>query len=117
MPLERAAGIDSKPWLLGHVAGLVCMVLGSISLIWAGILTMQANALFAQVPAPWLTVPLLVGAIASGAVSVLRKEGAWGLAVAGIAMAAAALALGWILILLAVMAVTLLCIYVLSEIM
>lgn len=117
MTLERQAGIDKRSWPLAHLAGLVCCALGAISLIWAAVLIMQKDSLFAHVPAPYVTIPLLVAAVIAAAVSAVRREGAYGLPVAGVAMAAAALALGWVLVLLAVMAATLLVIYILSETM
>lgn len=78
-------------------------------------LVLRTGRMFGQVPDWRLVVPLWAGAAVAAAVSGVRREGNYGLAVAGLILASAALALGWVLVLAAVAAVTLVIIYVMSE--
>ena len=115
-PLEPAARPPERSrWWIGHAAGAACFGLGVISIAIAAVLQMRQDALFEHIPDPRVTVPLWVAAVVACVASILRREGNYGLVVAGVALASAALALGWVLVLAAVAAVAMIAIYVLSE--
>jgi len=90
-------------------------VLGLASVAFAAAVVMRHRSLFGAMPDWRVTVPLLAAAAIAAAVSGVRREGHYGLAVAGVALASAALALGWVLVLAMVASVTLVVIYVMSE--
>ena len=115
-PLEPAVRApDARPFWQRQPAGLTCALLGLASLVAASAMVMGQEALFEAMPDLRVTLPLLAGAIAAGAVSAIRRERAAGLVVAGVAMAGAALALAWVLVLVAVAAAALIVIAVMSE--
>lgn len=104
-----------RHWHTSHLAGLVCVALGIVSIAVAAILVLRNDALFSEAPDWRVTVPLWTAAAAAAVVSRVRREGSYGFAVAGVALASAALALGWVLLLAIVATVTLLIIYIMSE--
>lgn len=87
-----------------------------VSVSIATALVLRQNSLFDHLPDWRVTVPLWAAAVIAAVVSGVRREGSYGLAVAGVALASAALALGWVLVLAMVAAVVLLIIYVMSEV-
>ena len=115
-PLEPAARPpEPARWWIQHAAGVACFAIGVVSIAIAAVLQMQQDALFERIPDPRLTIPLWVAAAIACTASILRREGNYGLVVAGVALASAALALGWVLVLAAVAAAALIVIYVMSE--
>jgi hypothetical protein len=114
VPLEPATR-PPRRWPPRYLAGLVCLALGVVSVSIAAAIVIRRNALFDEMPDWRVTVPLWAAAAIAAAVSGLRREGNYGLAVAGVALASAALALGWVLVLAIVAAVTLVIIYIMSE--
>jgi hypothetical protein len=112
--LEPAA-TSSPSWPTRHLAGICCVVLGIASVAIAAALVIRRDALFDEVPDWRVTVPLWAAAAIAALVSVVRREGSYGLAVLGVALASAAFALGWVLVLAAVATVTLVVIYIMSE--
>lgn len=114
MKLEPATP-SRRAWPTRHLAGLVCIALGIISVAIAAVLVIRRDALFQEVPDWRVTVPFWTAAAAAAVVSFVRREGSYGLPVAGVALASAALALGWVLVLSIVAAVTLVIIYLMSE--
>jgi hypothetical protein len=115
VPLEPAAR-PPRPWPLRYLAGIICFALGVASVSIAAALVVRHHHLFDQIPDWRVTVPLWAAAAVAAAVSGVRREGNYGLAVAGVATASAALALGWVLVLAMIAAVTLVIIYVMSEV-
>ena len=117
MPRLEPAARPPEPsrWWIRHAAGVACFGLGVISIAIAAVLQMRQDALFERIPDPRVTVPLWVAAALACTASILRREGNYGLVVAGVALASAALALGWVLVLAAVAAAALIAIYVASE--
>ena len=117
MPSLEPAARPPQPsrWWIHHAAGAACFALGVVSIAIASVLQMRQDALFEHIPDPRVTIPLWVAAVLACTASVLRREGNYGLVVAGVALASAALALGWVLVLAAVAAAALIVIYVLSE--
>ena len=114
MKLEPATR-PPRAWAARHLAGLLCISLGIISVAVAAVLVLRRNALFSEVPDWRVTVPIWVAAAAAAVVSAVRRERTYGLAVGGVALASAALALGWVLLLAIVAAVTLVVIYLMTE--
>ncbi len=104
-----------RRWPVRLVAGLACLVLGLASFAFAASVVIRHQSLFEVVPDWRVTGPLWAAAVVAAAVSRLRREGALGLSVAGAALASAAMALGWVLVLAMVASVALLVIYVMSE--
>jgi hypothetical protein len=98
-----------------HLAGICCVALGMVSVAIAAVLVIRRDALFDEVPDWRVTVPLWAAAATAAVVSAVRREGSYGLAVLGVALASAAFALGWVLVLAAVATVTLIVIYFMSE--
>jgi hypothetical protein len=111
--LERAAALERR-WPPRQPAALACFGLGVVAMAVASFLVMRRGLLFDAVPDPRLTVPLWAATLAAAGLSAVRRERGWGLLVAGILMASAAMALGWVLALVAVTAVALVLIHVLS---
>jgi hypothetical protein len=113
-PLEPAAR-PIRRWPPRTVAGLACFALGLLSVTIAAVLVLRHGSLFEEMPDWRVTVPLWVAAVAAAAASCVRREGTYGLAAGGVALASAALALGWVLALAVVATVTLIVIYVMSA--
>jgi hypothetical protein len=114
-PLEPAARPEPSRWWRRHTAGAVCFGLGVVSILIAAVLQLREDALFSRIPDARVTIPLWAAAAIACTASILRREGNYGLVVAGVALASAALALGWVLVLAAVAAAAMIAIYVLSE--
>lgn len=100
-------------WFAAHVAGLVALALGVIGFLIASLTQDE----FWQTPSWKLTVPFLIATVAAAAVSIIRKERALALPLLGVGLAAAALVLGWFLIMGIVIGVTALVILILSAVM
>jgi hypothetical protein len=117
MPSLEPAARPPQPsrWWIQHAAGTACFGLGVISIAIAAVLQMRQDALFEHIPDPRVTIPLWVAAAIACTASILRREGNYGLVVAGVGLASAALALGWVLVLAAVAAAAMITIYVMSE--
>jgi ABC-type sulfate transport system permease component len=115
--LEQATRTEAKTWLASNAAAVACFCVGVINLVIGAVYVMSGDTLFDELPDLRAVLPLFGAAIALAAVSVIRRERNIGLVVGGIALAAASLALGWVLALVAVAAVTLIVIHVLTEVM
>jgi hypothetical protein len=105
----------SRPAWQRQPAALMTVLVGFAALVIAAVMVLRAGTLFENIPDLRITVPLWIATAVSGAVSLMRRERNPALVVAGVAMASAALALGWVLVLAAVAAGALLIIYVMSE--
>ena len=100
-------------WFAAHAAGLIALALGVIGFL----VTSLSQEKFWTTPSWKLTVPFLVVTAAAAAVSIARKERALALPLLGVGLAAAAMVLGWFLIMGIVVGVTALIILVLSAVM
>jgi hypothetical protein len=101
--LERAAGPERpRHGLRDHVGGIVAMIAGLGALVSAAIMQFGTRREITEPPDWRVTVPLLVVAIAATSYSFLRREPHRPLAIAGVTMAAVAVALGWVLVAAAV---------------
>ena len=117
MTLKREAGpAPGAEWPRRHAAGLVACGLGLIGLGIAAYLQFGRGQRITDFPDPRVTVPFLIATLAAAITSLARREGRWQLPVAGIAMAASALALGWLLVVAIVAAVAVVVIAILSAV-
>lgn len=94
---------------------MVAAIAGLASLVAAVFMQFGGHREITQPPDPRVTVPLLVLAIAGVAVAFVRKEPHRALAYGGIGMAAAAVALGWVVVAAAVGAGAVLCCIVIAK--
>ena len=97
--LERAAGTSaSQPWFRSHLAGLVAATAGLASIIAASFMQFGGHREITEPPNAYVTVPLLVLALIAAGASLHRHEPHRAFAIAGVGMAASAVALGWVLV-------------------
>ena len=116
--LERAASLSSKSsWVRLHAAGLVAFLVGLTALSVTALVHFGGEGELTKIPDIRLTIPFLVTAVISAVTAFVRREGAYALPVAGLALACSAVVLGWALVLAAVAGVALLTILILSEMM
>lgn len=109
----RPAGSKAALWAVAHAASLVTLALGVVAFIVAAALQ---NDLWAQ-PSLKLTIPFLVVTVAAAVVSFARGERAVILPLLGVALAAAAMVLGWFLVMGIVVVVAAIIIFILSSVM
>lgn len=109
----EARGGPDPNWFAAHAVGLITLLIGVAAFTVVAITQEQ----FWDQPDWRLTVPFLVAAVAGGAVSMARKEGALFLPLLGIGLAAAAMVLGFVIVFGAVVLVTALVIIILSGVM
>jgi len=105
--------IEPKDWIRKHAFGLGTLLIGVIAFI---VVTILQKQLWSQ-PNWQITVPFFVAAMGLGATSIARKEGSYGLPLLGIGLAAAAMVMGWFLIMAIVIAVTAIIILIMSHVM
>ena len=115
---REATAPESGPraWIRSHLFGVLCCALGAIATGIASISLAVAGSLSAM-PNRWVTSSLLAATIIAATASFVRREGSPTLAIAGIAMAAAAIALGWVVVAMIVVMVTTVIILLLKEAM
>ncbi len=118
MELSRAAEPPSQPsWARSHAAGLLAFALGLAALVVTALVHLSGDGEITKIPDVRMTIPFLASAIIAVVVAFVRREGAYPLPIAGLALALAAVVLGWALILGAIAIVTVIAILILSEIM
>jgi hypothetical protein len=103
MKLTRATSYG--PMVARHAGGILAMVFGFAALLagfWTQFGTERA---ITEVPDLRIVLPLAGAALVAGVVAFIRKERQQSLAIGGLAMAAAAPILGWV-VLVAVVAAT-----------
>jgi hypothetical protein len=111
--LSPVQKLEPKDWIIKHAFGLGALLVGVVAFI---VVTIMQKQLWAQ-PSWQMTVPFFVVATALGATSIARKEGSYGLPLLGIALAAAAMVMGWFLIMAIVIAATAIVILIMSHVM
>jgi peptidoglycan/LPS O-acetylase OafA/YrhL len=116
--LQREAGEPEQPsgWALRHAAGLVCAVLGLAAIAVASILCFGGDEI-QRIPDVRVSMPFLVGVLAAAIVSLVRREGAYALPIGGVALAGAAMVLGWALVVGVIAVITAVIILVMQELM
>jgi hypothetical protein len=95
--------------------GLACVALGGVALVVAIYLQFGSKREITTPPDLRVTVPLLVLALAGGITSLVRREHLRILPVVGIAMALAAVVIGWLIIVAAVAAVAIIAILIIAK--
>lgn len=117
MKLERQTRAVTRSWVRHHVAGLACCGLGLLAIGLAAWLHLGGGGSLTEIPDVRITMPFLVLALGAGIAAFVRREGAYVLPVSGMGLAAAAMVLGWALVLAVVVGITLIAILILSEMM
>ena len=102
-----------RAWLARRPAGAIAAVLGALAFIVAAAAQREPWA----VPDWQLTAPGLAATAIAAAVSIARREHAYPLWLAGLGLAAAALVLGWFLMLAIVIGATVVVILILHALM
>jgi hypothetical protein len=99
--LERAAGTAPAygPWYQRYGLGIASIAVGTAALIAAFWIQFGGHRPITQVPNLSVTIPLLLVTVGCGVGAFLRHERLRGLPIAGMSMAAAAVALGWVVVL------------------
>jgi hypothetical protein len=112
VPLEPT----SRPGLLAsRPAALAALVIGAVAVVVALAMQLAEGELFSVHPEARVTLPFFAATLVASVVSVVRRERALGTAVAGLALAGSALALGWILALAIIAVVAGVAIYAIGE--
>ena len=109
----RASPAAGGPWLHQHGAGVLALVIGVIGF---SVVAMTQKAFWAT-PSFRITVPFFVAAVAAAAVSFQRRERPVAIPLLGIGLAAAAMVLGWFLIMGIVIVVTAVIILIMHAVM
>ena len=116
--LKPSTGVPGRfRWARAHPAGLIAFAIGLAALAITAAVHLGSGDEFTKIPDSRLTIPLLVMTVIAGVTTFVRREGAYALPIAGIALAVAATILGWALIIGTVAAVAALIILILSEFM
>lgn len=112
----RPAGPPSRTprdWLVAHVAGLVALLIGATSFAIAAI---RQDELWAT-PDHRVTIPLFAAALVAGILAFVRREPSRLLPLGGVALAGVAVALGWVIVVGAILLATAVIAYIMSELM
>ena len=117
-PLTRPSHLQPadpsrRAWLVRRPAGALAAVLGALAFVVAAV----AQRELWSVPDWQVTAPGLAATAIAAAVSIARREHAYPLWLAGLGLAAAALVLGWFLMLAIVIGVTVAVILILHALM
>ena len=115
-PLRQHRATEPPPrhgWLGAHAFGLAALAIGVIGFL---VVALTAKPLWAT-PDWRLSVPFLIATVVAAAASLIRRERAVALPLLGVALAAAAVVLGWFLVTAIVVGVTTLVILILSHAM
>ena len=108
---------SAAAWIRGHAAGLICAALGLIAVAAASLLYFGGDDDVTRIPDVRFTTPFLVASLAAAIVSFARREGVYALAIGGIALAGAAMVLGWAIVVGIIAVVTAVVILVMQELM
>lgn len=112
----RPAGarpMTPREWLARHVLGLIAIAIGATSFAIAAI---RQDQLWAT-PDHRVTIPMFVAALVVGVISFVRQEPSKLLPLCGVALAAIAVALGWVIVVGAILLATAVIAYLMSELM
>lgn len=113
--LQRSAGSGRPPWIVRHACGLGAVAVGFAALIAAFVMQFGGGREITTVPNPWITVPLFLATAGVAAGAFVRREPLKALPIAGAAMAASALVLGWLVLVAAVALVAAIAILIISK--
>lgn len=114
-PLRPAGARPTTPreWLARHVLGLVAILIGATSFVIAAV---RQDHLWST-PDHRVTIPLFVATLIVGVISFVRQEPSRLLPLVGLALAAIAVALGWVIVVGAILLATAVIAYFMSELM
>ena len=101
------------PWALQHLAGLIALGIGLIGFL---VVALSQKQLWSN-PDWRIALPFLVASVIAASASIARREGMWVLPAVGVGLAAAALVLGWFVIMGAVILGTVVVIIILHSVM
>jgi len=113
---EARKPAGANDWIRGHAAGLICATLGLVAVTVASLLYFGGDDV-TRIPDVRVTTPLLVATLIAAITSFARREGVHALPIAGIALAAAAMVLGWAIVVGIIAVVTTAIILVMQELM
>lgn len=116
--LQKSAGTNSSdraPWHVRNMYGLGAVAAGIAALIAAFVMQFGGDRALDQLPDMRITVPLLLVAIGTGVTSFVRREPHRYLSVAGMGMAGAAVALGWVIVACAVALASIIVIAIIAK--
>jgi drug/metabolite transporter (DMT)-like permease len=102
-----------RDWLARHLVGLIALVLGATSFTIAAV---RQDELWST-PDHRVTIPLFVATLLAGVFSFVRQEPSRLLPLCGLALAAIAVALGWVIVVGAILLATAVIAYFMSELM
>ncbi len=108
-----ASPITPREWILRHLLGLIAILLGASSFTIAAI---RQDHLW-SIPDHRVTIPMFVVALLVGVGSFVRQEPTKLLPLVGVAMAAIAVALGWVIVVGAILLATAVIAYLMTELM
>lgn len=118
MTLQPSTTVPTRShWMRSHAAGLAAFVIGLAALAITAAIHLGSGDELTKIPDARLTIPLLITTVIAAVTAFVRREGAYALPFAGLALAVAATVLGWALLIGAVAAVAALIIVILSEFM
>lgn len=113
-PAAAAAGPEpAAQWLARNATGLAALIVGAVGFV----VTFMVQDPMWSMPDHRLTVPFFGLALVLAVVSVARREGTLVLPVAGVALAALAMVLGWFLVMAMIIAVAAIVILIMSMVM
>ncbi|MBK7076197.1 MAG: hypothetical protein IPH44_28290 [Myxococcales bacterium] len=113
-PAAAAAGPEpAAQWVAKNATGLAALVVGAVGFV----VTFMVQDPLWSMPDHRLTVPFFGLALVLAVVSVARRERTLVLPVAGVALAALAMVLGWFLVMAMIVAVAAIVILIMSMVM
>lgn len=113
-PAAAAAGPEpAAQWLARNATGLAALIVGAVGFV----VTFMVQDPLWSMPDHRLTIPFFGLALVLAVVSVARREGTLVLPVAGVALAALAMVLGWFLVMALIVAVAAIVILIMSMVM
>lgn len=113
-PAAAAAGPEpAAQWLARNATGLAALIVGAVGFV----VTFMVQDPMWSMPDHRLTVPFFGLALVLAVVSVARRESTLVLPVAGVALAALAMVLGWFLVMAMIIAVAAIVILIMSMVM
>jgi hypothetical protein len=113
-PAAAAAGPEpAAQWLAKNATGLAALIVGAVGFV----VTFMVQDPLWSMPDHRLTIPFFGLALVLAVVSVARRESTLVLPVAGVALAALAMVLGWFLVMALIVAVAAIVILIMSMVM
>jgi hypothetical protein len=113
-PAAAAAGPEpAAQWLARNATGLAALIVGAVGFV----VTFMVQDPLWSMPDHRLTIPFFGLALVLAVVSVARRESTLVLPVAGVALAALAMVLGWFLVMALIVAVAAIVILIMSMVM